>query len=92
MIPVHQLMPNAIAEVLRKAPMSPEKVAFAWRASVGPAINKVTTIELRGRVLHVRTKDLSWQREVERSLGIVRSRMEALLGHGAVGDIRVTAD
>jgi Dna[CI] antecedent DciA-like protein len=92
MIPVHQLMPNAIAEVLRKAPMSPEKVAFAWRASVGPAINKVTTIELRGRVLYVRTKDPSWQREVERSLGIVRSRMEALLGHGAVGDIRVTAD
>ena len=92
MIPVYQLMPTAIAEVLRKAPMSPEKVAFAWRASVGPAINKVTTIELRGRVLLVRAKDPSWQREVERSLGIVRSRMEALLGHGAVGDIRVTAD
>jgi hypothetical protein len=92
MIPVYQLMPTAIAEVLRKAPMSPEKVAFAWRASVGPAINKVTTIELRGRVLLVRTKDPSWQREVERSLGIVRSRMEALLGKGAVGDIRVTAD
>jgi hypothetical protein len=92
MIPVSQLMPAAIAEVLRKAPMSPEKVAFAWRASVGPAINKVTTIELRGRVLLVRAKDPSWQREVERSLGIVRARMEALLGQGAVGDIRVTAD
>jgi hypothetical protein len=92
MIPVHQLMPSAIAEVLRKAPMSPDKVAFAWRASVGPAINKVTTVELRGRVLLVRTKDPSWQREVERSLGIVRSRLEALLGHGVVGDIRVIAD
>jgi hypothetical protein len=43
-------------------------------------------------VLLVRTKDPSWQREVERSLGIVRSRLEALLGHGVVGDIRVIAD
>jgi hypothetical protein len=92
MIPVHQVMPAALAEVLRKAPLTPEKVAFAWRASVGPAINKVTTIELRGRVLHVRTKDASWQREVERSLGIVRSRMETLLGRGVVGDIQVRVD
>jgi hypothetical protein len=92
MIPVHQLIPSALAAVLRRAPLTPEKVAFAWRASVGPAINKVTTIELRGRVLHVRAKDASWQREVERSLGIVRARMEALLGHGVVGDIQVRAD
>ena len=92
MIPVHQLMPAALAEVLRKAPLSPEKVAFAWRAAVGPAINKVTTIELRGRVLVVHAKDASWQREVERSLGIVRSRMEALLGRGVVGDIQVKVD
>ena len=92
MIPVHQLMPAALAEFLRKAPLCPEKVAFAWRASVGPAINKVTTIELRGRVLVVHAKDASWQREVERSLGIVRSRMEALLGRGVVGDIQVKVD
>jgi hypothetical protein len=92
MIPVQQLFPAVLCEVLRKAPLTPEKVAFAWRASVGPAINKVTTVELRGRVLHVRAKDASWQREVERSIGIVRSRMEALLGHGVVGDIQVRAD
>jgi hypothetical protein len=92
MVPVHQVIPAALVEVLRKAPLTPEKVAFAWRAAVGPAINKVTTIELRGRALHVRAKDASWQREVERSLGIVRSRMEALLGRGVVGDIQVKAD
>ena len=92
MLPVHQLIPGVLAEVLRKAPLTPEKVAFAWRASVGPAINNVTTVELRGRVLHVRAKDASWQREVERSSGIVRSRMDALLGHAVIGDIRVRAD
>ena len=55
-------------------------------------MDKVTSVELRGRVLHVRARDAAWQREVERSMGIVRSRMEALLGRGVVGDIQVTAD
>lgn len=91
-IPVHQVMADALAEVLSRAPLTPEKVAFAWRTAVGPAMDKVTSVELRGRVLHVRARDASWLREVERSMGIVRSRMEALLGKGVVGDIRITAD
>jgi hypothetical protein len=92
MLPVNHIVPGVLVEILRKAPLTPEKVAFAWRTSVGPAMNKVTAVELRGRVLHVRAKDPSWQREVERSLGIVRSRMEALLGRHVVGDIRVRVD
>lgn len=84
-------MPDALAEILRKAPLTPEKIAFAWRSAVGPGVAKATMIELRGRTLYVHTKDAAWQREVERSMGIVRSRMEALLGPGVVGDIRVTA-
>jgi len=84
-------MPEALAEILRAAPLTPDKIAFAWRAAVGPAIDKVTIVELRGRVLHVSAKDPAWQREVERSMGIVRSRMETLLGKNVVGDIRITA-
>jgi len=90
-IPVHRFMSDALAELLRAAPLTPDKIAFAWRAAVGPAIDKVTIIELRGRVLHVCAKDPAWQREVERSMGIVRSRMETLLGKDVVGDIRITA-
>jgi hypothetical protein len=92
MLPVHKILPGALAEVLRRAPLTPEKVAFAWRTAVGPALDHVTRVELRGRVLHVRARDEAWRREVERSMGIVRSRMEALLGRGVVGDIQVTAD
>jgi hypothetical protein len=88
-IPVHEFLPEALAAALRKAPLTPEKVAFAWRAAVGPALDKVTTVELRGRVLHVRARNADWQREVERSAAIVRSRMDSILGPGAVGDIRV---
>jgi hypothetical protein len=92
MIAMQRFMPDVLAALLRKAPLSDEKIAFAWRTSVGPAVAHVTTIELRGRVLHVRTRDATWQREIERSMGIVRSRMEALLGPGVLGDIQVTAD
>lgn len=89
MIPVHKVMPDALAAILRKAPMTPEKLAFAWRVTVGPAVERATTIELRGVVLHVQAKDASWRREVERSAGLIRARLEALLGEGVVRGIDV---
>ena len=89
MVPLQQFMPAALAEILRKSPLTPEKVAFAWRSAVGPAMDKATTIELRGAVLHVRARDASWQREIERSAGLIRSRLGALLGN-VVRSINVT--
>jgi hypothetical protein len=88
-IPVQQFMPAALAEILRKAPLTPEKVAFAWRSAVGAAMDKATSIELRNGVLYVRARDASWQREVERSAGLIRSRLAAVLGT-AVRSIEVT--
>ena len=89
-IPAQQVMPGALAAILRKAPLTPEKVAFAWRTAVGPAVDRVTTIELRGSVLHVRARDAAWQREVERSAGLIRARLDALLGEGVVRGLDVT--
>ena len=83
-------MPEALAELLRKAPLTPEKVAFAWRSAVGAAVDKATTIALHGGVLHVRAKDATWQRELERSAAVVRARLDALLGAGVVRYIDVT--
>jgi hypothetical protein len=88
-IPVQQMLPAAVADILRKAPLTPEKVAFAWRSAVGPAVANVTSIELRGRVLHVRAKEPAWQREVERSAGLIRARLDALLGAGVVTGLDV---
>ena len=90
MIPVQQFMPEAVAEILRKAPLTREKVAFAWRSAVGAAVDKASTIELRGGVLHVRAKDVAWQREMERSAAVIRGRLDALLGSGVVRYIDVT--
>ncbi len=92
MIPVHRFMPDALAVILSRAPLTPEKVAFAWRSAVGPATDKVTTTELRNRVLYVRAKDASWQREVERSAAVIRARLDALLGRDVVRYIEVTVE
>jgi hypothetical protein len=91
MIPVSQFMPSAVAEILRKAPLTPEKVAFAWRTAVGAAVDKASVAVLRGDVLHVCVKDASWQREVERSAALIRTRLDTLLGTGVVRYIDVTS-
>lgn len=92
MVPVSQLVPPALAAVLRNAPLTPEKVAFAWRTAVGPAMDKTTAAALRGDILHVRVKDARWQREVERSAALIRARLDTLLGAGVVRYIEVISD
>ncbi len=89
-IPVNRVMPDALADVLRRAPLTPEKVAFAWRTTVGPAVDRVTAVELRGAVLHVQTKDAAWQREIEHSAGLIRVRLAALLGQNVVRGLNVS--
>ena len=90
MIPVRQVVPDAVAEIIRKAPLSPEKVAFAWRSVVGPAIAQATTVSWGDDgVLRVKTRDAAWRREVERSAALIRSRLETLLGEQVVRYIDV---
>jgi hypothetical protein len=88
-IPVHLLVPEALAAILRRAPLTPEKIAFSWRMAVGPAMDRVTTIDLHNGVLYVRAKDATWQREVERSAALIRSRLDGLLGERVVRYVEV---
>ena len=85
-------MPDALAAVLRNAPLSPEKVAFAWRTAVGPTVDRASSVRLDGRILRVRTRNAAWQREIERSAGLIRARLEALLGEGIVSGLDVVID
>jgi len=89
-IPVANVIPDVLAAVLRKAPLTPEKVAFAWRLTVGPAVERATAIELRDAVLHVRAKDPAWRRELERSAGLIRRRLQGLLGPDALRSLKIT--
>ena len=89
MIPVHDLVPSVLAEVLRNAPLCAEKVSFAWRHAVGPAMDRATMVHLREGVLVIRARDEHWKREVGKALPLVRPRLDAVLGAGTVRTVTI---
>ena len=89
MIQVHRFIPEALAQILRNAPLTEEKVAFAWRAAVGPAMDRGTTVSLDRGVLRVEATVVAWGREVERSEALICARLNALLGRGTIRAIEV---
>jgi len=48
MQPIQTLLSDAVARLVRPAPLSPAKLAFAWRATVGPAVSRATRVRLVG--------------------------------------------
>ena len=93
MIPVQTILLGALAAIVRKAPLTDEKVTFAWRTAVGPVIAGATEVSLSvGRgTLHVRARDRAWQRELERSATTIRRRLDDLLGAGIVRALDITS-
>ena len=90
MIPVHSLAADLLADVLRRQPLSPAKVGFAWRTAVGPAVDRATRASLRDDgVLEVVAVDAHWKREVRRASGLLSARLARLLGEGVVKKIVV---
>ena len=87
---MNDFMPAALAAVLRNAPMTDDKLAFAWRQAVGPGVDRVTSVRLDGTTLCVRTQGAQWRREIQRSLGLIRSRLDMLLGAGVIRNIDLT--
>ena len=89
MRPIAQALPGALIELLKAAPLSDGKVSFAWRAAVGPALERVTAVKLEGRVLLVDTPSPQWSREIMRSSPMILQRLQTFLGAGIVEKIEV---
>jgi predicted nucleic acid-binding Zn ribbon protein len=87
MKPLQNAVPGAVAELLRMAPLSPGKVAFAWKTAVGTAVQQATVVRLEGRVLLVDTASAQWAREVMRSSPVILKRLQSLLGADTVSRI-----
>jgi predicted nucleic acid-binding Zn ribbon protein len=81
--------PGALMQLLRDAPLSSGKVGFAWRAAVGPAVARATSIRLEGAVLLVDATTPQWAREVARSAPTILHRLQEWLGAAAVERIEV---
>jgi hypothetical protein len=89
MRPLAHALPGALVELLRDAPLSDGKVGFAWKAAVGPALDRATAVKLEGRILLVDTTSVQWSREIKRSSPLILQRLATLLGADVVQRIEV---
>jgi predicted nucleic acid-binding Zn ribbon protein len=95
MLPIQSFSTGVLADIVRRQPPSRGRTRFAWQLAVGPALARVTTVELDdGRVLIVQCSDRRWAREVTRAADVVLVRLQQLLGPDAVRrlDVREPAD
>ncbi len=92
MLPLQNFSSSVLAGIIRRQPASKEKTTFAWTVAVGPALAKVTSVELRENVLIVRPRDPRWAREVERARETIVARLQHLLGEKALRDVRVVCE
>ena len=83
--------PAVLAEVIRRQPTSPARTAFAWAVAVGPALARVTTVELRNNNMIVCARDVQWARELERARGTILPRLQLLLGRDTVKGLYINA-
>jgi Dna[CI] antecedent DciA-like protein len=87
MRPLAHALPGALVELLRATPLSDGKVAFAWGAAVGPALERVTAVKLEGRLLLVETASAQWAREIMRASPTILKRLGGFLGADVVDRI-----
>jgi Dna[CI] antecedent, DciA len=91
-LPVQSFAAGVIAEIIRRQPASKEKTAFAWSVAVGPALARVSKVELEGTTMKVRVADERWSREIERARPTILPRLRTLLGPDAITSIVVASE
>ena len=90
MEPIHTVVPRALTELFRHGPMSQGKLEVAWRAAVGDALSRISTVRLQadGSIV-VQPADQRWQKELRRSSPMILQRLNTLLGSNAIARIVV---
>lgn len=90
-IPVRDVLTSVVARVVRSAPLSDEKVAFAWRTVVGPSLDRGTVVRYDAGTLYVTARDPLWQAEIRRGLPAIMPKLAQLLGPDVIQHVRVDA-
>jgi hypothetical protein len=83
--------PAVLAEIIRRQPASQARTDFAWTVAVGPALARVTTVELRNNNMIVCARDAQWARELERARDTILPRLQLLLGRDTVKGLYINA-
>jgi predicted nucleic acid-binding Zn ribbon protein len=89
MLPIQHFSSRVLADIIRRQPTSPARTKFAWQLAVGPALARVTAVDLDGGVLSVRSTDKRWAAEIARARPMVLARLQQLLGPEAVQTVRI---
>ena len=89
MQPIGQVLPRALAQIVRQAPLSAGKVDFAWRSAVGAAMGRVSAVRLQDGVLLVDAQTSQWAAAIMRSTPVILGRLQAMLGADTVREIRL---
>jgi predicted nucleic acid-binding Zn ribbon protein len=89
MLPIQQFSSRVLADIIRRQPASAARTKFAWQLAVGPQLARVTSVDLNGDVLTVRSTDQRWTAEIARARPTVLARLQQLLGPDAVQTVRV---
>jgi predicted nucleic acid-binding Zn ribbon protein len=78
---------GVVAQILQRQPPSPARTALAWQLAVGPALARMTSVELEGTTLRIRSTDRRWLEEINRAEAVVLPKLQHLLGDGAITKI-----
>ncbi len=90
MQPVTSVLPAVVRRLLQQGEMSQEKLDFAWRAAVGPAIERATEVRLAADgTVEVRASDATWRRELQHSQSMMLGRLQELLGRQIVKNLKI---
>ena len=89
MQPIGQILPRALAQIVREAPMSRGKVDFAWKSAVGTAMARASNVLLENGVLLVEAQTAQWGAAIMRASPMILSRLRGMLGPEAVREIRL---
>jgi hypothetical protein len=93
MDPASRLLATVLPALLARAPLTADKVDFAWRTAVGSAMARATRVQLlESGTLLVRVDHPNWRREVEGAFPIILPRLKPLLGPDAVRKLILTSE
>jgi hypothetical protein len=93
MDPASRLLSTVLPALLARAPLTTDKVEFAWRTVVGSAMARATRVRLlENGTLLVRVHDPNWGREVESAFSLILPRLKPLLGAEAVRRITLATE
>ena len=81
---------GVLAEIVRRQPPSRARTTFAWQLAVGPALARVTSVEMEGTTLRVRSADPRWLKEIDRAKVVILAKVQQLLGQETVAKISVS--